>query len=583
MSKFKILIQFSYFISLILICTSLIVIKMKAKSVGTFCLLVLVCLSSKAQTICNPFSTYYGGIQSDEIKSILVDHNKNSYVIGNTYSTDLPVTPGLINDTHSGSYDVFVAKFDSCGTLLWSTYMGGSNFDSAEKMALSADGNVLICGYTSSINTFTTPGCFQPTQHGSYDAFISKISTSGQLIWSTLFGQTGGDFAYDITVDKLGHIIIGGTTTSAGLYTSASSFQQNIRGNTDAFIARFSASGMLNWCTYYGGNNSEDIHVVTTDAHCNVIGAGGSFSTNLNTSNGAHQSLNDGGVDGYLIKLDSSGARIFSSYFGGNAIDDIWGVVCDANLNIYLAGHTNSIDFDITTGAYQAQLTGLSDLYLSKWSPTGTLLKCTLFGGSMNELMGRMVLSGPHEITLAGKSESPDVPMLGNNHQTIPAGNYDALLVKFDADLLQPVWSSYYGGDQNEEVFDLVSYQGQFIVFAGSTNSTNFPLSTNPYQATLNNSMDGFITRLPVGNLITTSVSTYDLKNTITVFPNPFFDQLYVKGNNVKAAKLYDMYGHLLISDPGPDIMLNTGSFPQGVYILVVSSDEGSQSFRLIK
>lgn len=556
---------------------------MKATFAGTFCLLILISLSGKTQTGCHPFSTYYGGTQSDEIKSILVDHDKNTYVTGNTYSTDLPVTPGLINDTHSGSYDVFVAKFDSCGALLWSTYMGGSNFDSAEKMVLSADGNLLICGYTSSINTFTTAGCFQPTQHGSYDAFISKISASGHLMWSTLFGQAGGDFAYDITVDKLGHIIIGGTTTSTGLYTSAASFQQNIRGNTDAFIARFSSSGMLDWCTYYGGNNSEDIHVVTTDERCNVIGAGGSFSTNLNTSAGAHQSLNAGGVDGYLIKLDSSGARIFSSYFGGNAIDDIWGVVCDAHLNIYLAGHTNSTDFDATTGAYQTQLMGSSDLYLSKWSPTGTLLACTLFGGSMNDLLGRMVLSGPHEITLAGKSESNDVPMLGSQHQTIPGGNYDALLVKFDADLLEPVWSSYYGGDQNEEVFDLVSYQGQFMVFAGSTNSTDFPLSANPYQATLNNSMDGFITTLPVGNLITTGISAHDAKNTMTVFPNPFLDHLYVKGNGVTTAKLYDLYGHLLIAGSGPDIFLDTGAFPQGVYILVVGSDTGSQSFRLIK
>lgn len=562
---------------------------MKREFTSTLFLFVLLCfcLNSSGQN-CNSFSTYFGGTQSDEIKSVVVDQNKNTYVLGNTYSNDLPVTTGLINDSYSGSFDAFLAKFDSCGNLLWSTYMGGSNFDSGEKMTLTTDGNLLLCGYTNSMNTFTTSGCFQPVHNGSFDCFITKVDLTGHLIWSTLFGKSGGDFAYDISVDKLNNIIVGGTTTSPGLYTVAgTSFQVNIKGNTDAFIARFSPTGALRWCTYYGGNNSEDIHVVIADKDCNVIGAGGSFSTNLNTSAGAHQALNDGGVDGYVIKLDSAGSRIFSSYLGGSTIDDVWGVVCDNDLNIYLAGHTNSIDFDTTAAAYQTVNKGLSDFYLSKWSPTGTLLHSTLFGGSLNEQLGRMVLSGPYEVTLTGKTESPDIPLAGISTQSVLAGDYDVFLVKFNTLSMMPVWSSYYGGSTDDEAFDIVSYDDHFLTFAGTSNSTNFPLSATPYQSTLNNSVDAFITKLNIGNQVSVGISENTSSPKMMATPNPFQDVVYlsVEEKDMLAIRLYDVSGRDVypLVKTGDLAVLNTASLPLGVYMLMVTTPQGIWSARLVK
>lgn len=557
---------------------------MKALFTGTFPFLVLVCLMGKAQTNCPSFSTYFGGTQSDEVKSVAVDHNKNTYVLVNTYSADLPVTPGLINDAYSGSYDGFIAKFDSCGTLLWSTYMGGANFDSAERLALTMDEDVVVCGYTSSLNTFTTTGCFQTTQNGSYDAFICKIDPSGQILWSTLFGKAGGDFAFDITVDRFNHIVVGGTTTSTGLYTVAgTSFQVNLKGNTDAFIARFSPAGALRWCTYYGGNNSEDIHVVATDVHGNVIGSGESFSTNLNTSSGAYQSLNDGGSDGYIIKLDSNCTRVFSTYIGGSGVDDIRGVACDAASTIYIAGHTSSSDFDTTAGAYQTTGKGLSDLFLTRWSPGGTLLESTLFGGSLNEHLGRMILSGPYEVSLLGKTESSDVSMLGTSSQATLAGGYDLLLAKFDTGSLEPVWSSYYGGAQDEEAIDLAGHDGKFLVFSGSTGSADFPVSPSPYQQAQNNSADGFLVKLDVGNLVSTDITKHQETSGLQAYPNPFSDVIYLRGAGVVTAVLYDAQGIKLsgLAGSGDPTSIYTADLAPGIYFLVVTDASGSHSFKM--
>lgn len=561
---------------------------MKSRFKTVFFLLAsLVCLNGKAQN-CPSFSSYFGGTQSDEIKSVVVDENRNTYVLGNTYSADLPVTPGLINDSYSGSYDGFVAKFDSCGTLVWSTYTGGPNFDSGEKMILTTDGNLVFCGYTSSLGTFTTSGCFQSTHNGGYDCFITRIDPSGHLIWSTLFGKSGGDFAYDIAVDMKNNIIVGGTTTSTGLYTvPGTSFQVNLKGNTDAFITRFSPAGVLRWSTYYGGNNSEDIHVVITDNNCNVIGTGGSFSTNLNTSIGAHQPLNEGGVDGYVIKLDSNGARVFSSYIGGSDIDDVWGAACDADRNIYLAGHTNSIDFDTTTAAYQTVNKGLSDLHLTKWSPTGTLLQATLYGGSLNEHLGRMILSGPYELTLAGKTESTDIALSGSSTQPVIGGSYDVLLAKFNTSSLRPVWSTYYGGSTDEEVFDIANYHDRFVTFAGSSNSLDFPVSAAPYQAVLNNSVDGFLTKLDVGNLVPTGLSEDLAIQGLEAFPNPFSNIIRINSPEKDLLKIsmYDVNGHDLYADvkTGNMAVLHTSALPSGIYLLIVTTSKGTRSFKMIR
>ncbi len=548
-------------------------------------ILLTLHVSGRCQTTCNSFSTYFGGTQSDEIKSLCMDSLKNTYVIGNTYSTDLPVTPGLIHDTYSGNYDGFISKFDSCGGLVWCTYLGGSNFDSAEKITTTGDGNLVFCGYTSSLNTFTSTGCFQPVQNGSYDCFITKIDPSGHIIWSTYFGKSGGDFAFDLKADRFNHIIIGGTTTSANLYTTSGSFQPTISGNTDAFIARFSPDGLLKWCTYYGGNNSEDIHAIALDDDCNIIGAGGSFSTNLNTSAGAFQNVNDGSNDVYLIKLDSSGARLFSTYIGGGGVDDTWGLVCDRFSQIYLAGHTSSSNFDTTAGAYQTFNKGLNDWFITKWAPNGTLLKSTLFGGTANDNLARMVLSSPYELTLAGQTESNSVPMTSAGTQPANGGGYDVLIAKFNTISFIPLWASYYGGSMDEEIFDIVSYKSSFLEFTGTTSSTNFPLSASPYQAALNASVDGYMVKLNVGNLVPLGLQTITSNNSISVYPNPFKNTLYIKGEGVLTVSCVDLMGREVFPDLKTEDVstLNTESLMAGIYVVTIRTSTEILSFKLIK
>lgn len=540
-------------------------------------------LNSYSQTTCSSFSTYFGGNQFDEIRGVCVDNNKNSYIIGNTYSADLPITTGLINDTTSGSYDVFLAKFDSCGTLIWCTYFGSTGFDSGEKISMTKDGNIVFCGYSSSVDLPVTIGCFQPINNGGYDCFITKITPNGSIIWSTYFGGANGDFAYDITTDALDNIVIGGTTTSSNLYTTINSFQPNHKGNTDSFIARFSKNGSLKWCTYYGGNGNEDIHALTIDKNFNIIGIGGSFSTNLNTSAGAYQAFNEGSPDAYILKLDSNCTRIFSSYLGGAGIEDAWGVATDTLNNIFMSGNTNSQDFDTTAGAYHTSLNGtLNDMYLSKWSATGALLKSTLFGGSSNDLSARLLYLPPNNILVIGKTESTDIPILGVNNQTTLSGNYDTFLSLFSCSSLQPTWSSYYGGSAEEDVLDASRVSPNSIVFTGNTNSGDYPLSSFPFQSSLNNSNDGTITKMNLSFATSTNINEIRNHLSSTIYPNPFLNYLSISESTISSVEIMNVLGEIIYHSKNTNY-INTENYKTGIYFITITNKNSSSTYKLIK
>lgn len=447
---------------------------------------------------CLNYSTFFGKLQFDEVRGVCTDPQNNVYVIGNTYNTDLPVTVGAFQSTAKGNYEAYLAKFDSCGSLIWCTYVGTSGFDSGEKIAFSKDNAIVFCGYTDGADLSTTPGCFQPAKNGDYDCFIGKFSLSGNPIWLTYFGAGQGDFSFDVITDSLSNIIIGGTSTSNALYTNTNSFQQFQAGGTDAFITRFDKNGNLKFSTFFGGTGAEDIHALATDNNCNIIGVGGSFSFNLNTSPGCYQPITNGGMEIYVLKLDSSGQRVFSTYIGDAGTDDAYGVAADKNNFIYICGHTNSAGFYTSPGAYQPVKSGQNDCYCLSLSPTGAMQWSTFLGGSSNDFLNRMHINSNKELVVLLNTQSTNFPMLGAGTTTVNNGSGDAAVIKLSATGI-PFWSSYIGGTAAENPHDIASFSKDKIVLVGSTSSADYPLSTTPYQNTFNGTEDAFITCKTVG------------------------------------------------------------------------------------
>lgn len=540
--------------------------------------LIIVCFSlvfcDQSQAQCNNFSGYFGGSFSDEIHGVTRDGAGNIYFIGLTQSQNLLIKPGKISDTLSGTDDGFILKTDSCGNYIWSTYIGGSGSDACEKITFY-NNKLYITGYTSSANFPVTSGSFMDTLQGSYDSYILVLDTACNILWGSYFGGTGGDFSYDIEVDQYGNFFAGGSSSSTDLPTNASSFQMNKSGAIDAFVVRFNNNYQFNWCTYYGGSFGEDVHALCIDKWGNLIMTGGTLSNNLNTSVGAQQNISAGGMDCYIIKLDSMGNRTFSTYYGGMGVDDSYGIDTDSSGVIYIAGNTNSSDYPVTASCYQNNIAGSTDIHLDAFSSTGLNLWSTYFGGAdIEEIRDLHVIN--EEIILLGRTQSNNFPVMGNPIQTnLNGSNFDLAFMKFSKNGL-PFYSTYYGGTNEETGQSFVNNKHSFYL-GGTSYSTDYPNNPLPFQNNMNGVNDGILSKFFIP-LSITEIQTHT-ENEWTVFPNPASDYIMIRNNQIiDELILMEMSGAIIYQAFPQQIetKLNLSQFANGIYYLSIKQSNGN-------
>lgn len=522
-------------------------------------------LLATSQTCNTYFTTYVGDIGSDDIKGIAMDAANNAYCIHQTNSASLITTSAAITPTFSGFYDTYINKFDSCGNLIWATYLGTSGFESGEKITMAPDGNIVFTGYSSDTG-LPTLAAQQPTNNGSYDCFVGKITPSGSLVWLTYFGKSGSEFAYDIKTDAAGNIFIGGTSTSTNLATPGA-FQITHGGGTDAYIAKFNSSGILQWCTYYGGSSSEDIHALDIDTFGNVIGVGESNSFNLSTSAGCMQPGKGNMADIYIIKFDNNGNRIFSTYFGGNATDDCNGLATDNAGNIYLGGQTQSTNFSVTATATQSTLAGFTDMILAKLSPTGALLYSTYYGGTEIDVINRGK-SYNNQIYFVGSSSSPTMPIIaaGTNSVLQNQQNHFIITTNFSGAVQM---AKYYGGSvTGADITSDLAVSKNTITMSGKSTSTLYPVTSGAYQTIHQGNEDGILTKIAYTNTLST-VGKFEptTLEDFSFYPNPTNSFITIKSSSkITENLIFDYQGILLLRTKENTIDL-TG-LTKGIYFL---------------
>jgi len=323
------------------------------------------------------FSTYFGGTQDDYGMGIAVDSRGYIYITGDTNSTDLPAKNGY-QQTQEGVYDIFVTKLSPTGNLIYSTYLGGSYGDhSFGGIAVDLNGNVYITGYTSS-SDFPTKNAYQPYLAGYNDAFAAKLSTTGDLIYSTYIGGSSGDGGKSIVVDQEGNAYITGYTMSSD-FPVKNAQQANNQGIYDAFITKLDPTGNVLYSTYMGGSDLDEGNSIAVDSNGNVFIVGDTLSSDFPTKN-AYQANNAGDKDVFIAKLDVSGNIQYSTYLGGSSGDEGDGITVDNNDYVYITGFTNSEDFPVRN-AFQTKFGGYRDVFIAKFNSYGNLDYSTYLGG----------------------------------------------------------------------------------------------------------------------------------------------------------------------------------------------------------
>jgi len=358
--------------------------------------------------------------------------------------------------------------------ILWSTFYGGSGEDWANGAATDAGGNVFVTGRTISVN-FPVHTGQQMSSGGNFDAFLVKFDAIGQRIWSTYLGGSNLDYGFGVATDPAGRVAVSGWTRSAD-FPLLNPAQPAFGGDMDAFVASFSPSGALRWSTYCGGMLDDRGMNVAADAAGNVVMTGLTFSFDFPVLSPQQASL-AGFSDIMVVKYDSSGVTLWSTFHGGSGADEGLSVHADPAGNIAVAGRTSSGNYPVA-GAAQSALAGKHDACLTVFTPNGIRVFSTYFGGSEDEYAYAVTCDQSGNIFAAGSTESDDFPIL-NAFQKKRGFFVDAWVAKFSS-VGTPLWSTYYGGNSSEIAADAVCDNAGNVIIAGSSGSTTLPILNAP-------------------------------------------------------------------------------------------------------
>ncbi|MFP5436392.1 MAG: SBBP repeat-containing protein, partial [Bacteroidia bacterium] len=375
------------------------------------------------------WATYYGGASYDSAQSCKIDANGAIYLAGYTNSVSAIASGGAQNAL-AGSYDAFLVKFTSSGTRSWGTYFGATGRDHGYTCALDASGNVYLSGFSESATGIASGGFQSTFGGGTQDAFLAKFSSTGSRLWSTYYGGTGVDYAEDTTADSAGNIYLAGYTTSTSGIASGGFQNSHSGGTRDAYLAKFDASGSRLWATYYGGSDSDYGYSCATDSNGNVYLSGSTSSDGL--ASGGHQNTTGPNykTDAILVKFNSSGNRLWATYYGqADESDGASSCMVDSSGNVYIAGGTSS-DTGIASGGFQNTKPGGLDMYIAKFSASGSRLWGTYYGTAGYDSFSGAVLNNTGNIFVAGNADSNTGIATGGFQNTYGGGFMDAFLSK---------------------------------------------------------------------------------------------------------------------------------------------------------
>lgn len=412
-------------------------------------------------------SSFLGGLEWDEGSDVEVDRAGNAYVTGFTLSPDLRVV-GAAQPRFAGISDGFVTKVTADGRrVLWSTYLGGVDLDVPTSLAMDEQGNVYVTGRTGSPDFPTTRGAFQPRLRGvlcqrqasCHDAFVTKLDPQGRIVYSTLLGGSANEEGVSIAVDRRGRAWVAGNTDSSDLPV-VRPLQQRFQSPP--------CPGDLP-CEY----------------------------------------------DVFVAALEPDGRRLhFATYLGGGSTDTAGGIAVDEAGSAYVTGTTRSADFLVAGRAVQRRINGVAcgpppgapclDAFVTKVTDRRTAFS-TYLGGVRDERSNGIAVDRAGRAVITGSTRSPDLPLrqplqgaLDNASCTeqLPEEQCDdAFVTQLTADGGGLVFSTYLGGQAEDQGLAVTVSPAGDVHVAGRTDSRDFPV-LRASQPAFGGYIDGFATKL---------------------------------------------------------------------------------------
>ena len=477
------------------------------------------------------FLTYSGSTQDNFGCSATPGENGTLYAAGTTTGDPssagrYPATANAFQLSYGGGgiaegerlggfpCDITFSKYSSDGkTLLYATYLGGSNNEVPHTMVVDAKNNLILMGNTYSNNFPVSSNAYDPSHNGRHDIILSKFSEAGALVGSTYIGGSGNDgintnpvtqyffadsYRGDIITDSAGNIYVASFTQSTDYPTTPNCIQNTLKGFQDGAIFKMNPqlSNMI-WSTYLGGNEVDAFYSIDLDNNQNIFLSGGTNSTDIPGTAGTLNPTYIGGkTDGIILEIDNKGENIIlGTYFGTNDYDQIISLERDREGLIYVVGQSTGT-IPISSGVYSNPN---SHQFIACLNPDlKTTIWSTVFGSGRNQIdltinaflvdeCKRIYVSSWGGATAIKTDLSPSstmgIPITPDAFQTKTDGS-DFYLLLLNKNASSLLYATYIGGDNPDNSGDHVDggtsrFDKQGIVYQSMCASC--PSGTTPF------------------------------------------------------------------------------------------------------
>ena len=396
------------------------------------------------------FITTLGGSKNESAQAVVNTTDGGYAVLGHTQSMD-----GDVLSKSNESYDYWLLKFDANNQLQWQKTYGGSDDDRGVDLIQTSDNGFAVIGKSKSSD-------LEVSENAGFDDFwVSKLDSSGAIIWEYSFGFAGSDTPYSIIqTNDNGYLLSGVLDVSASNGQGDRKLILSRHAGGDYWVIKLNASGVKQWSNYYGGSFTDTAYDAIQTEDDGYIIIGSSDSDDVDITN------NLGSYDFWILKISATGTLVWEKSFGGSEIDEAYGISQAADGNYLIVGDTRSNDLDIS------QNNGAADLWIIKITPEGTLLWEKTLGGSSFDVGRSVSKTQDNGFLIAGSSRSTDGSLTSNK------GQNDAWIIKINSSG-NLVWQKTIGGSNVDFFYDAVELNDQTIIAVGDSNSSNEDIFNN--------------------------------------------------------------------------------------------------------
>lgn len=514
-----------------------------------------------------------GSLGADKAHAIALDAYGNAYIAG--YGGDIYALGGF------GCGDIFLAKYDVNGNVLWAKNAGGYRTDEAYSVVVDASGYVYLVGYfwspTIVFGSITLTN--ENANGGTADIFLAKYDNDGNVLWAKSEGGLLHDVANYVVTDASGNVYVVGHYESQSITFDSTLISNN--GYSDIFLTKYDTNGNVLWAKGAGSYYFDNATSVTLDTLCNIYITGSYYSpisfdsiTLTNTTVGA---------DIFLTKYDTNGNVLWAKSAGGYFEDIASSIKTDYSGNIFISGYYRSpnIIFGLNNLANAGNTNSTNDIFLAKYDFNGNVLWAKRFGGSIDDMANCITIDSLGNAYLAGNFKSYniifDTTTLINYDST---SSSDIFIAKFDANG-NVIWAKNIGSSSNDFASSIAVDVSGNAYLAGYYSSPTLTLGST----ILTNEGEYDLLIAKLNNVI----GVNELSNTLggSIYPNPTNGKLTITlTDKINSIEIFNLLGEIIFSlipnKYQTTAEINLTQAPKGIYIVKVDNGEKVQVEKVV-